>query len=83
MALSDAKKKLGDKYNPVNLFLLYDYNYDNWLDHEESADTTRKSDKEESYMPPLKRDKEESYMPPLEGIPPLEGDAEEVKKEKD
>ena len=46
---SDARKKeLGNKYNPINLFL-ETYNYDVWFENEELIDTTsRKSDKEES-----------------------------------
>ena len=57
MALSDAKKRnLGD---PVNLFLVNSYNYNNWFKKEESVDTTRKSDKEESDIPPLEGDEEE------------------------
>ena len=60
MALSDAKKrKLGNKYDPVNLFLVDAYNYDNWFENEEQSDTTRKSDKEEFDMSSLENDKEE------------------------
>ena len=55
MALSDSKKrKLGNKYDSVNLFL-ETYNYDDWFKNEKSANTTRKSDKESvdlSDMPP-------------------------------
>ena len=47
------QKKLGDKYDPVNLFLVDAYNYDNWFENEESADTRRKIVKEESDMPLL------------------------------
>ena len=60
------QKKLGDKYDPVNLFLVDAYNYDNWFENEELADTRRKIVKEESDMPPLEGDKEESDMPLLE-----------------
>ena len=31
-ALSDAQKKLGDKYNPINLFIQI-YNYDVWFEN--------------------------------------------------
>ena len=80
MALPDAKeRKLGDKYDPKNLFLVDDYNYDNWLENEESTETTRKSDKEESDMPPLEGDEEESDMPPLKGD---EGEVREGKRVK-
>ena len=44
MALSGNKKKLGNKYDSVNLFFKT-YNYEDWLKIEESADTIRKSDK--------------------------------------
>ena len=47
MALSVAKKrKLRDKYNPVNLILVDAVNYDNWFENEEWADSTRKIDEE-------------------------------------
>ena len=60
MTLSDnIKSKLGNKYDPVNLFLIDTYNYDNWFKNEELADTTRKNDKEESV--------DLSDMPLLEG----------------
>ena len=60
MTLSDNKKnKLVNKYDPVNLFLVDTYNYDNWFKNEELADTRRKNDKEESV--------DLSDMPPLEG----------------
>ena len=56
------KKELGNKYNPVNLFLEV-YNYDVWFENEEWSDTTRNSDKEESVdlfdMPPENSDEEE------------------------
>ena len=39
-ALSDAqKRKLGNKYDPINLFL-ETYNYDAWFENERSTDTT-------------------------------------------
>ena len=44
MALSGNKKKLGNKYDSVNLFFKT-YNYEDWFKIEESADTIRKSDK--------------------------------------
>ena len=69
MDLSDNKKgKLGNKCDPVNLFLVDVYNYDDWLRDEESADTIRKNDKKESVD--------------LSDMSPLEGDKEEVKEEK-
>ena len=56
------KKELGNKYNPVNLFLEI-YNYDFWFENEEWSDTTRNSDEEESVdlfdMPPENSDEEE------------------------
>ena len=59
--LGNKKSKLGNKYDPVNLFL-ETYNYEDWFKNEESADTTRKSDKDEpvdlSDMPPLEGDEE-------------------------
>ena len=62
------KKKLWNKYDPINLFL-ESYNYDNWFKNEDSTDaTSRKSDKKESVD--------------LPDMPPLEGDEEEVKEEK-
>ena len=62
MDLSDNKKrKLGNQYNLVDLFL-ETYNYDDWFKNEELADKTKKSDKEKSVdlsdMPPLKDDGE-------------------------
>ena len=36
---------MGNKYDPVNLFLEI-YNYDLWFENEELTDTTIKSDKE-------------------------------------
>ena len=63
-SLSDAQKgELGNKYDPINLFL-ETYNYHVWFENEESADMARKSDKKESVD--------------LCDIPPLEGDEEEV-----
>ena len=65
--LSDAqKRKLGNKYDPINLFF-ETHNYDVWFENEESVDTPRKSDKKESAD--------------LSDMPPLEGD-EEVKEGK-
>ena len=44
MALSDNRKsKLGNKYDLVNIFLVYLYDYDGWFKNEKSADATRKS----------------------------------------
>ena len=41
-ALSDAqKRKLGNKYDPINLFL-ETYNYDAWFENEVSVNTTKK-----------------------------------------
>ena len=54
--LDDKKRKLGNKYDPVNLFLVETYNYDDWFKNEKLTDTTRKIDKEESDMPPLEDD---------------------------
>ena len=67
-ALSDTQKReLGNKYDPIDLFL-GTYNYDVWFENEESAETTRKCDKKESVD--------------LSDMPPLEGDEEEVKEGK-
>ena len=53
------KIELGNKYGPINLFL-GTYNYDNWFENEESAETTsEKSNKEESV--------DLSDMSPVEG----------------
>ena len=42
MAFSENKKsKLGNKYNPVNLFTVDVYNYDEWFKNEKSTDTTK------------------------------------------
>ena len=47
MNRSDNKKsKLGNKYDPANLLLAHTCNFDNWSENEQSADTTRKTDKE-------------------------------------
>ena len=68
MALSVARKrKLRDKYNPVNLILVDAVNYDNWFENEEWADSTRKIDEEESDLWALEGDEEESDMPQREG----------------
>ena len=57
MTFSDARKrKLGDEYDPVNLFLER-YNYDVLFENEESSGTT-KIGEESTDLPP---------MPPLEG----------------
>ena len=59
MTLSDNKKrKLCNRYDPVNLFH-ETYNYEDWCKNEESVDTTRKSGKKESA--------DLSDMPPLDG----------------
>ena len=43
MDLSDNKKnKLGNKYEPVNLFLVDTYNYGGWFRNEKSTNKTRK-----------------------------------------
>ena len=66
-ALSDAQKRnLGNKYKPIKLFLETN-NYNVWFENEESADTTKKSDKKESVN--------------LSDMSPLEGD-EKVKEGK-
>ena len=57
--LSDAKRnKTEPKYDPDNLFFKT-YNSDDWLENEESINTTRESDKEEPDMPPLEGDEDE------------------------
>ena len=67
MTLSDAqKRKLGNKYDPINLFP-ETYNYDVWMENEEWDDTTRKSEKEEPAD--------------LCDVPALEGD-EKIKERK-
>ena len=50
---------MDDKYDPVDLFLVDAYNYDNSFENGKPTNTTRKSDKEESDIPPLEDDKEE------------------------
>ena len=50
---------MGNKYDPINLFLVDTYNHDDCFKNEKSTDTTRNSDKAESDMPPLEGDKEE------------------------
>ena len=45
------RKELGNKYNPLNLFL-ETYNYDIQFENEELSDTT-KSDKEASDLPSI------------------------------
>ena len=50
---------MGNKYDPVKLFLVDTHNYNDWFKNEKSTDKLRKSDKEESYMPPLEDDEEE------------------------
>ena len=60
-ALSDVKKrKLGNKYGPINLFLEA-YNYDVWFESEELTDTTKTDEKSTDLppMPPLEEDEEE------------------------
>ena len=66
--LSDARKrKLGNKNDPINLFL-ETYNYDVWCENEKMTDTSpRKSGKDESVN--------------LSGMSTLEGD-EKVKQSK-
>ena len=67
IGLSDNKKsKLGNKFDPVNLFLVDVYNtivdvlLDGWFKNEESPNTTSKRDKKESAglsdMPQLEGD---------------------------
>ena len=51
--------KLGNKYEPVNLFLVDTYNYNAWFKNEKSTDTTTKGDKVESDMPSVACDEEE------------------------
>ena len=69
MALSyHQKRKLGNKYDPVTLFLVDVHNYDNCFKNDESTDK-----KEEC------TDKGEESID-LSDMPPLESDEEEVKK---
>ena len=63
--IHDKKRKLGNKYDPINLFI-EKYNYDVWLESEESPNTT-KTDEKSTDLPPML---------------PLEGDDEEVKEGK-
>ena len=71
MALS--KRKLGNKYDPVNLFLER-YNYEDRFKNEGLADATRKSDTEESVdlfeMPPLEDDQEVKEVKGLKILTP-------------
>ena len=52
---------MGNKYDPVNLFLVDVYNYDDWLENDKLTDTIRKIDQKESVdlsdMPPPEGDK--------------------------
>ena len=60
-ALSDVKKrKLGNKYDRINLFL-EGYNYDVWLETEQSSDKTKTDEKSTglSSMSPLPGDEED------------------------
>ena len=59
---------MGDRYDPVNLFLVNAYNYENWYKKEESTYKEESADK-----------KEESAD--LSDMPPLEGD-EKIKEGK-
>ena len=53
---SDAKKKLGNKYDTINVFVKT-CNYDTWFENDtELTDTKAKSDL--SPMPPLEDDEE-------------------------
>ena len=70
------KRRLGNKYDPINLFL-ETYDYDAWFENKESTDTTRKRDKEESTDRTRKSDKEQSVD--LSDMPPLEAN-EQVKE---
>ena len=45
------KRKLGYKYNHINLFLEI-YNYDVWFESEELSDTT-KTDEKSTDLPPM------------------------------
>ena len=61
-AVSDGKKgKLGNKYDPINLFL-ETYNYNVWFENEESSDATKTDEKSTDLppMPPLESDEEEA-----------------------
>ena len=60
-AVSDGKKgKLGNKYDPINLFL-ETYNYNVWFENEELSDATKTDEKSTDLppMPPLESDEEE------------------------
>ena len=70
MALSDVKKrKVGNKYDPANFFLVDVYNYNDWFIKGKSTDKQEES-----------TDKEE--FADLSDVLPLEGNEEEVKKRK-
>ena len=61
-AVSDGKKgKLGNKYDPINLFL-ETYNYNVWFENEELSDATKTDEKSTDLppMPPLESDEEEA-----------------------
>ena len=73
------KRKLGNKYDPINLFLETN-NYHNLFENEESADTTRKRDKEEVADTVWESHNEESVD--LLDMPPPKLDGEEVKGKK-
>ena len=64
-----CKRKLGNKYDPINLFceiIMMSYNYDVWFQSEESPDTTKTDEKSTDLKP----------------MPLLEGDEEEIKEGK-
>ena len=64
------KKQLGNKYNPINIFI-ETFCYGAWFQNEESTDTTsKKSDKKDSV--------DLSHMPPLEGDKLKEGKRLEI-----
>ena len=70
MALSDVKKrKVGNKYDPANFFLVDVYNYNDWFIKGKSTDKQEES-----------TDKEE--FADLSDVLLLEGNEEEVKKRK-
>ena len=65
---------MGNKYDPINLFL-ETYNYNVWFENEESTDTTsRKSDEDESVdlhdMLPLECDEEVNVRKGLKILTP-------------
>ena len=69
MTFSDNQNsKLGNKYDPVNLFFVDAYNYGDWFKNKELTDKTRKSYKDESVD--------------LSDKSSLEVDEEKVKEEK-